>query len=166
MSSILGYIYEYIQEEFKMKKTFSALMMCGLAATLLVGCGAKTEPKPEPAPVEDVKPDEAEGSDSVKVESEFDDRGWKQVVEVTFDGDKIVAVDTDYENEAGELKSEDAEYNTNMKEKSGVSAAEAMELLEADLVAKQDPNEVDVVSGATGTSEGFIELAKEAVAKK
>ena len=169
-----------IERGFKMKKIFSALMIAGLATTLLVGCGSKAEPTPEPAPVEDAAPEveadeeepvaedeEAAGEEKiVKVESEFDERGWKQVLEVTFDGDTIVAAHFDYENEAGDLKSEDEEYNTNMKEKSGVSAAEAMDLLTADLVAKQDPNEVDVVSGATGTSEGFIALAKEAVEQK
>ena len=164
-----------------MKKIFSALVVFGLAATLLVGCGPKAEPevKPEvedvtpevedvtPEVEEDVTPDtDADGANVVNVESEFDERGWKQVLQVTFDGDEIVDATFDYVNEDGAFKSEDEGYNTSMKEKSGVSAAEAMDALVADLIAKQDPDAVDVVTGATATSEGFVELAKQAVEQK
>lgn len=146
-----------------MRKLFSALIAGTLIATLLVGCGSKapaetpaTEAPAAEAPAED-------GANVVTVESDFDERGWKQVLEVTFDGDKIVDAKFDYINKDGQLKSEDEEYNQNMKEKSGVSAAEAVVQLAEDLVAKQDPDAVDVVTGATGTSEGFKELAKQAV---
>lgn len=166
-----------------MKKIFSAIMVFGLAAVLLVGCGSK-EVEPEVTPVEDVTPEvdadeevdadvdaeedaEAEEANVVTVDSgDFDENGWKAVLDVTFDGDEIVAVNYDYVNEDGELKSEDEEYNTMMEEKSGVSAVDAMKALAEDLVAKQDPDAVDVVTGATGTSEGFVTLAKQAIEQK
>ena len=157
-----------------MKKIFSTIMVLGLATSLLVGCGSKPEAKPE---VEDVTPEvdadeeepeaNADGANTVKVESpDFDENGWKSFLELTFDGDTITDATFDYINEAGELKSNDEGYNTMMKDKSGVSAAEAMEALTADLLAKQNPEDVDVVTGATGTSEGFIELAKQAIEQK
>lgn len=145
-----------------MKKIFSAIIACSLVATLLVGCGSKA-PAETPAPAETQTEAPADGAKTVTVESEFDERGWKQVLDVTFDGDKITDVKFDYVNKDGKLKSEDEEYNKNMKEKSGVSAAEAAAKLAADLVEKQDPDAVDVVTGATSTSEGFKELAKQAV---
>lgn len=158
-----------------MKKIFSVVIACGLAVTLLAGCGSKA-PAETPAPTPEVEApaetpetpeaggeDVADGGNVVSVESDFDERGWKQVLDVTFDGDTIVDAKTDYVNKDGGLKSEDAEYNTNMEEKSGISAADALKALAEDLVAKQDPNAVDVVTGATSTSEGFIELAKQAV---
>lgn len=149
-----------------MKKIFSAIIACSLVATLLVGCGSKAPAEtPAPAETQTEAPAEvpADGAKTVTVESEFDERGWKQVLDVTFDGDKITDVKFDYVNKDGKLKSEDEEYNKNMKEKSGVSAAEAAAMLAADLVEKQDPDAVDVVTGATSTSEGFKELAKQAV---
>ncbi len=42
-----------------------------------------------------------------------------------------------------------------MKDKAGVSAGEAIEQLNAALVEKQDLSAVEVVSGATHTSEDF-----------
>lgn len=171
-----------------MKKIFSALVVFGLATSLLVGCGAKPEAKPE---VEDVTPEvevdadeeepevdadadaevdadaETDGANTVTVESpDFDENGWKAVLELTFDGDTIAAAAFDYVNEAGEFKSADEDYNTMMADKAGISAADAMDELVASLLTKQNPEEVDVVTGATGTTEEFIKLAKEAIEQK
>jgi len=52
------------------------------------------------------------------------------------------------------LKSENAEYNATMKEKSGVSSAESTDKLDEELLAAQSAD-VEVVSGATNTSENF-----------
>ena len=46
------------------------------------------------------------------------------------------------------------EYNTNMKEKSGISSAEATDKLDEELLAAQSAD-VEVVTGATHTSENF-----------
>lgn len=168
-----------------MKKIFSALVVFGLATSLLVGCGAKPEAKPE-VEVEEVAPEvdadeeepevdadeeepeaETEGDNIVTVESpDFDENGWKAVLELTFDGDKIADATFDYVNEAGELKSEDEGYNTMMADKAGISAADAMDKLVEDLLAKQNPEDIDVVTGATGTTEEFVKLAKEAIEQK
>ncbi|MBC8589616.1 FMN-binding protein [Wansuia hejianensis] len=45
----------------------------------------------------------------------------------------------------------------------GTTPAKAYEQLEDALVKTQNPDEIDAVSGATGTSEGFKALAKEAL---
>ncbi|WP_273478605.1 FMN-binding protein [Ignavigranum ruoffiae] len=94
---------------------------------------------------------------------EVDEHGWSPMMTMVVKDGKITEVTYDYENAEGKLKSEDEEYNKNMKDKTGVSAAEAMEELSAALVEKQKVEEVDVVSGATSTSEEFMNLAKQLI---
>ncbi|HFU4011701.1 FMN-binding protein [Streptococcus suis] len=88
-------------------------------------------------------------------ESAADDYGYKIVHTITIKDGKITESNFDYQAEDGSLKSENEEYNTKMKEKSGVSAAEALEKLNAALVETQSAD-VEVVSGATHTSEDFV----------
>ncbi|UPQ85279.1 FMN-binding protein [Ignavigranum ruoffiae] len=94
---------------------------------------------------------------------EVDEHGWSPMMTMVVKDGKITEVTYDYENAEGKLKSEDEEYNKNMEDKTGVSAAEAMEELSAALVEKQKVEEVDVVSGATSTSEEFMNLAKQLI---
>ncbi len=90
-----------------------------------------------------------------KAESGKDDYGYKIVHTLTVKDGKISESKFDYEAEDGSLKSANEEYNKNMKDKAGVSAGEAIEQLNAPLVEKQDLSAVEVVSGATHTSEDF-----------
>lgn len=99
-------------------------------------------------------------------EAEFDDHGWKSEIAITFKDDKIVEVVYNEVNDKGEKKRENEEYNTKMKDKSGISAVDAQAALEKALVDSQDADAVDVVSGATSTSEKFKALAKEAMEKR
>ena len=57
------------------------------------------------------------------------------------------------------MKSEDEEYNKNM-EANGSSFADAKEDLDNQLVDKQSAEEIDVVSGATNSTEVFEKAAK------
>ncbi|MGV3322116.1 FMN-binding protein [Streptococcus hyovaginalis] len=97
-------------------------------------------------------------------ESDYDSRGWKVVHTITVADGKITESDFGYENEAGEKKADDEEYNKNMKDKSGVSSKEATEKLNQELVDKQNVDDVEVVSGATSTSSNF-ELSTKALIK-
>lgn len=99
-------------------------------------------------------------------ESEPDDHGYKGAISISVKGGKIETVDYDEYNAEGARKSEDTEYAETMKGVSGVTPAEAYEQLEQSLITKQNPDSVDAVSGATGTSEQFVRLAKEALNKK
>ena len=89
-------------------------------------------------------------------EGEYDERGYKIVHTITVKDGKITESKFDYSKEDGQLKSEDQEYNDNMKSKAGVSAAEAIEELNAQLVETQDVSKVEVVSGASGTTDDFV----------
>lgn len=102
------------------------------------------------------------------LKSNEDERGWAVQFELTVKDGKITESKFDYVNAEGDLKSEDEGYNTAMKDKTDVSAAEAMETLNAKLVETQSVDAVDVVSGASHTSESFKEYATlllEAAAK-
>ncbi len=108
----------------------------------------------------------AAGGNTFTAEDSFDDHGWKGQIAVTFDGDDIVTVDFEEVNKQGKKKSQDEGYTTQMKAVSGIGPGEAMQQLEAGLVAKDDPEAVDVVSGATATSKRFTDLARQAVGKR
>ncbi|HFI0734080.1 TPA: FMN-binding protein [Streptococcus suis] len=142
-----------------MKKTkwmLKSLLVLGAAVTL-VACGAKEESTTS-STAETTTSESSSASawkdGTYKAESGFDERGWKFVHEITIEGGKITASTADYEDKDGNLKSENAEYNATMKEKSGVSSAESTDKLDEELLAAQSAD-VEVVSGATHTSENF-----------
>lgn len=94
-------------------------------------------------------------------EQNFDENGWRVVFDMTVDGGEITESNYDYKNEADELKSEDEAYQERMSEKVGVGPADYLPDLNSQLVEKQDPSEVDVVSGATHSSESFVKYSKQ-----
>jgi major membrane immunogen (membrane-anchored lipoprotein) len=96
-------------------------------------------------------------------EKEFDDHGWKGQIEIKVEGGKITEVNYDEVNQEGKKKSEDTEYHKRFKEQKNVDLLDAYETLEKGLVEKQDPDAVDTYTGATGTTEKFKTLAKEAL---
>ncbi|MDG4513422.1 FMN-binding protein [Streptococcus suis] len=142
------------------KWMLKSLLVLGAAVTL-VACGAKEEASTttsssaaETTTSESSSSASAWKDGTYKAESGFDERGWKFVHEITIKDGKITASTADYEDKDGNLKSENAEYNTTMKEKSGISSAEATDKLDEELLAAQSAD-VEVVSGATHTSENF-----------
>ncbi|MBF0779263.1 FMN-binding protein [Streptococcus cuniculi] len=130
------------------------------AAFALVACGAKEEAKNTTASSSETAVSESKAMAELKdgtysAESDADDRGYKIVHTITVKDGKITESTFDYEDKDGKMKSENEEYNKMMSEKAGVSAKEAIEKLNAGLVEKQDVEAVEVVSGATHTSEDF-----------
>lgn len=98
------------------------------------------------------------------VEKNFDTRGWKTEFSITVVDGKITESTFDNVNEAGAKKSEDAAYQENMVAKVGVGPADYFPNLNSQLVEKQDPEAVEVVTGATHSSDTFKEYAKQLVA--
>lgn len=84
----------------------------------------------------------------------IDEHGWALKHTIVIKDGKISESKVDYVNDKGEMKSENAEYNKNMKEKAGIEGKEAMAKLDAALVEKQSAD-VEVVTGATSTSNKF-----------
>lgn len=98
-----------------------------------------------------------------KAELDPDERGWKSRIEITVEDGKITEVDYDEVNEEGKRKSEDEDYGKSMEDASGISPAEAYKRLEESLVSTQSIDEVESVTGATGSYEAFKEVAEKAL---
>ncbi|MGV2687052.1 FMN-binding protein, partial [Clostridium perfringens] len=124
-----------------------------LATTVFVGCGDKKE---------EAKKETGLKNGTYKSESEADDRGYKGAIEIEVKDGKIAKVKYDEANDKGS-KLADEGYNKTMKEKSKTNPTEAFPKLEASLVEKQDASKVDVVTGATKSSEQFKTLAEKAL---
>ena len=84
-----------------------------------------------------------------------DAHGWSTYINMTVEGGKITAVDWNYVNGEGTLKSEDEGYQQAMTEKSGVGPKEYIPQLANSLIEKQNADEVEVVTGATSSSYNF-----------
>jgi major membrane immunogen (membrane-anchored lipoprotein) len=106
--------------------------------------------------------DNAEAGNVSEAHGVQDDYGWTPQIRLTFDGDLITEIYFDYINSEANKKSEDSTYIDNMKDKTGIGVDEAMQLLSEQLLLTQDPDKIDVVTGATQTSHNFIALAKQA----
>lgn len=131
-----------------MKKKFSFIIVLTFLMTLIVGCNSS----------------KANYEDGLHTkEAEVDDKGWKSTITITIVNGKIQEVDYDEVNEEGVSKTENAEYEESMKEETGISPKEAFQELEKGLKSSQDVDKVDVVSGATSSSEQFKSLAKDAL---
>jgi len=163
-----------------MKKLIAVLTSLLLILTMVAGCARNEETPPAPqtppatetpqTPADDpVTQPEGEGGEGAftdgtfNAEGEADERGWTPTIEITVNSGRITKVNYDEVNAEGKKKSEDVEYGKNMKNASGVTPAEAYEQLETSLIDTQDPDSVEMVSGATTSSESFKELANEAL---
>lgn len=89
-----------------------------------------------------------------------DERGWTGTIKITFENNKIVKVEYNETDKDKKLKTENVAYNTNMKKKSGIAWNDAVAKLQDGLVASQNPDQLDAVTGATGTTQRFVALAK------
>ena len=84
-----------------------------------------------------------------KLVSEADKRGWHVEFTIVVEGGKIKSSDYDNLNKDGKRKSEDEAYEKQMKDKMGTGPAEYFKAYNIGLVEKQNPSDVEVVSGAT-----------------
>jgi major membrane immunogen (membrane-anchored lipoprotein) len=158
------------------KKTLSTATLLLASTFVLAACGgADTETETESsaaASSEVVVESSSEASSTAAelqdgtytlVEKNFDTRGWKTEFSITVVDGKITASTYENVNEAGEKKSEDAEYQANMTGKVGVGPADYFPDLNNQLVEKQDPDAVEVVTGATNSSDTFKKYAQQLV---
>ncbi|GAB6086796.1 FMN-binding protein [Alkaliphilus crotonatoxidans] len=157
----------------KRVKGITFLLVVLLVLGFTVGCQPQQpeEPQEPETPPQNTTPPPTTGNNEEvnyedgthTAEGEPDERGWKAMIEITVADGRITEVNYEEENEEGNLKSEDEEYNQRWEEASGVSAPEAYEQLENSLIENQNPEQVDMVTGATSASEKFVELATEAL---
>ena len=99
-----------------------------------------------------------------KVEGDaFDEYGWKPFLELTIKDDQITNVVYDAKNEAGKLKTADAEYKKNMEAKTGTYPEKYSKELVQQLLDKQVISQVDTITGATQSSDKFTALVEYAL---
>jgi major membrane immunogen (membrane-anchored lipoprotein) len=151
----------------ELKKTLSTATLLLASTFVLAACGgADTETESsEVASSEVVVESSSEAVGELQdgtytlVEKNFDTRGWKTEFSITVVDGKITESAYENVNEAGDKKSEDADYQTRMAETAGVGPADYFPALNNQLVETQDPEAVEVVTGATGSSDTFKKYA-------
>lgn len=98
-----------------------------------------------------------------KLVSDADKRGWHVEFTIVVEGGKIKSSDYDNLNKDGKRKSEDEAYEKQMKDKMGTGPAEYFKAYNIGLVEKQNPSDVEVVSGATQAHTSFVEYANKLI---
>jgi major membrane immunogen (membrane-anchored lipoprotein) len=88
--------------------------------------------------------------------------GYRVTFSITVKDGKITESNYDNVNKDGKSKTQDTKYEANMKKVNKVGPKEYIPELKS-LVAKQSPAKVDVVSGATHSSDTFILYADQLV---
>lgn len=141
------------------------LFVLSISSTLLLtGCG-DTADTPEETP-EDATTETAEGlqDGSYRIEDQnFGETGWKEALDVTIKDGEITEATWESVDEEGNNKIEDEDYQETMTNVNDLGPQDFIPELEGQLVDKQDPADVEVVSGATGTSEKFQDYAQQLV---
>lgn len=155
----------------ELKKTLSTATLLLASTFVLAACGgADTETESSEAASSEVVAESSSKATSeaaaelqdgtyTLVEKNFDSRGWKTEFSITVVDGKITESTFDNVNEAGEKKSEDADYQTRMADQVGVGPADYFPQLNNQLIETQDPEAVEVVTGATHSSDTFKEYA-------
>ena len=137
-----------------MKKFIGLALVSVLSVSMLAGCGSSSK-KTDASK-------EATYKDG-KYRASFDKadtHGWNAFTEIEIKDGKIATVDFDYLNKDNKRKSEDAAYTKAMAPKSGTSPDKFCPQLEKALIDKQDIEKVDVVTGATTSTNNMKQLAK------
>lgn len=158
-----------------MKKSFLLSTVTLASVLVLSACGGGTEEtteSSESAATESsaettettTTAEELQDGTYTLVEKNLDENGWKTEFSITVAGGEITESNYENLNEAGEKKTEDEEYQAAMSEKTdGVGPQEYIPELNNQLVETQDPAAVEVISGATHSSDSFKEYAQQLV---
>lgn len=159
----------------KFVKGFAAIALFSL---VLAGCGAdkkdNTTNSSSAASSETKKSTESSapakkvaGGDlkdgTYKLEEKNEKNGYRAVFEMTVKDGKITESKFDNINADGKSKTEDTKYEESMKAKSGVGPKEYIKQLNDSFVKEQSASGVEVVTGATHSSESFQNYAQQLI---
>lgn len=137
-----------------MKKFMGLALVSVLSVSLLAGCRSSSKSV-------DASKEAAYKDGKYRASfDKLDTHGWQAFAEIEIKDGKIATVDFDYLNKDNKRKSEDADYIKAMASKSGTSPDKYCPQLEKALVEKQDLEKVDVVTGATSSTNNMKQLAK------
>lgn len=159
----------------KFVKGFAAIALFSL---VLAGCGAdkkdNTTNSSSAASSETKKSTESSapakkvaGGDlkdgTYKLEEKNEKNGYRAVFEMTVKDGKITESKYDNINADNKSKTEDTKYEESMKAKSGVGPKEYIKQLNDSFVKEQSASGVEVVTGATHSSESFQNYAQQLI---
>ena len=163
----------------KVNKFVKGFTTIALATVLLAACGADDKKDTakssdsSTATSESSKTEESTATEKVaggdlkdgtyKLEEKNEENGYRAVFEMTVKDGKITKSNYDYINADGKSKTEDADYNKSMKEKSGTSPDLYIPELNEELVKAQSASGIEVVTGATHSSQAFQNYAQQLI---
>jgi major membrane immunogen (membrane-anchored lipoprotein) len=85
----------------------------------------------------------------------FDSFGWKEFVTICVSNGKIVTVEYNAKNSSGFIKSWDMDYMRRMGAVTGTYPNEYSRVYASELLARQTPDPIDAISGATDSHATF-----------
>lgn len=162
----------------KVNKFVKGFAVIALFSLVLAGCGAdkkdNTTNSSSAASSETKKSTESSapakkvaGGDlkdgTYKLEEKNEKNGYRAVFEMTVKDGKITESKYDNINADGKSKTEDTKYEESMKAKSGVGPKEYIKQLNDSFVKAQSASGVEVVTGATHSSESFQNYAQQLI---
>ncbi len=120
-----------------------------ILSLLLIGCSGSGEP------VED-------GIYRIELET-VDVRGYKDFIEFQFTNGQLSSMKADaVEPTSGSFKSSDTELKADMQETTGTYPEKVYKDLVNQYIEKQSASQIDIIAGATTSSENFISLMEKA----
>ncbi|NKZ26922.1 extracellular electron transfer flavoprotein PplA [Vagococcus lutrae] len=165
----------------KKKKLISGLAILAMSSLLLVACKSDDQKEAEKtdATQETVAKDKEESKEEAKemtqvaggelkdgtytLEEKNYSNDYRTVFSIVVKDGKITESNYDNVNEAGESKVKNKEYDDMMKEKSGTGPSEFIPALNEALVDKQNAGDVEVVTGATHSTDSFKNYAQQLI---
>lgn len=161
----------------KMNKIVKGFTAIALSSLLLAACGS--DQKKDTAKSSDSSTATSKTADSsavgekeagadlqdgtYKLEEKNESNGYRATFEMTVKDGKITESKYDNINADGKSKADDKDYEKNMKDKSGVGPAEYIKELNESFVKAQSADGVEVVTGATHSSESFQNYAQQLI---
>lgn len=143
-----------------MKKLFLGLSLS--SALLLAACGTD-----DTDTTDDVEQEEGYGYEDGTYrleEQNFGETGWKESLELIVEDGQIQEANWSSVDENGNEKIEDENYQESMSNVAGVGPQDYIPELEGQIIETQDAETIEVVTGATSTSEKFQDYAQQLVA--
>jgi sex pheromone cAD1 len=97
------------------------------------------------------------------LEEEAEKNGYKATFSITVKDGKITESNYDNVNAEGKSKTEDEEYQKAMSEKAGTGPKEFIPALNEQFLEKQSAGDLEAVSGATHSSDSFMNYAQQLI---
>jgi major membrane immunogen (membrane-anchored lipoprotein) len=161
----------------KMSKFVTGFTAIALSTLLLAACGSDN--KKDTAKSTDSSAATSKTADSstaaekeagadlkdgtYKLEEKNEKNGYRATFEMTVKNGKITESKYDNINADGKSKTEDKDYEKNMKDKTGVGPAEFIPQLNESFVKSQSADGIEVVTGATHSTESFQNYAQQLI---